>query len=192
MMPSNTKKNHLHLAHSLWKELLSPGDLVIDATLGNGYDAMVLFELGAEVIGIDIQKEALEKTRERLRNRPIQLLQRSHADLSSLELDRRPRLIVYNLGYLPGGDKQITTQLESTMASVESALSLIAPNGAISITCYPGHDEGLKEETFLVKWASQLEPKRWGVCHYRWLNRALSPSLLWLSSLEPSDKSFHR
>ena len=57
-----------------------------------------------------------------------------------------PKLIVYNLGYLPGSDKLLTTKTSSTLLSVEKALSLIAPNGAISITCYPGHEEGKKEE----------------------------------------------
>lgn len=182
-------KPHLAFAHNLWRSLILPGDLAIDATVGNGHDSVFLCELGAEVIGLDIQREALEKTRERMRDKPIQLLLKSHAEIASLELKGKAKLIVYNLGYLPGGNKEITTKLESTMASVEGALGLLARNGALSITCYPGHDEGLREESSLVKWASTLDPMQWSVCHYRWLNRVRAPSLLWIFSLAPSDKN---
>lgn len=178
-------KPHLHLAKNLWKALIQPGDLAIDATLGNGYDALFLCELGADVIGMDIQASAIESAKVRLKNQKITLLHRSHADLISLNIPKPIKLIVYNLGYLPGQDKIITTQVETTLESVRQGLGLLDAGGALSITCYPGHDEGLKEEAALIDWASRLDPKKWSVCHYRWLNRHRSPSLLWIVSAMP-------
>lgn len=178
-----TSKPHLHLAKKLWKEIVQPGDLAIDATLGNGHDALFLCELGAEVIGMDIQISALESAKIRLGDKKVSLLHRSHADLASLNVKKPPKLIVYNLGYLPGQDKTITTRLETTLESAKQALDLLLPGGALSMTCYPGHDEGEKEETALVQWASFLDPRKWSVCHYRWLNRERSASLLWIVSL---------
>lgn len=176
-------KPHIELARRLWREHLQPGDLTIDATLGNGHDALFLHELGCVVVGLDIQETALKAAKIRIGERPIRLVHLSHEKISSLVLPKPPQLIVYNLGYLPGGDKGITTLLESTLKSVEEGLKILSPKGALSITCYPGHDEGLREEEALTQWASQLESKRWDVCHHRWLNRPRAPSLLWIGAL---------
>ncbi len=165
---------HLSLAHSLWKTHLCPSDLAVDATCGNGHDTLILATLGAEVIALDIQPAALIQTRLRLGNRPATLLLHSHAPWPPLP--RAPRLIVYNLGYLPGGDKSLTTQTETTLASVQEAYSLLAPDGALSITCYPGHPEGTREEAALMEWAAPLNAQ-----HFRWKERAQSPSLLWIA-----------
>lgn len=173
-------KPHLELGRHLWRLHLQPGDLTIDATLGNGHDALFLYELGCEVIGLDIQLTALEKAKAQIGEKDVHLLQLSHAEIGSLVLPKSPKLIVYNLGYLPGGDKEITTLAESTLKSVKDSLKILAPMGALSITCYPGHDEGLREEFVLIEWASSLDAKRWNVCHHRWLNRARAPSLLWI------------
>lgn len=47
----------------------------------------------------------------------------------------------YNLGWLPGGDKSITTNLEDTIASIDSAKRLIKSGGMISVMLYAGHTE---------------------------------------------------
>ncbi|MDP1607902.1 MAG: class I SAM-dependent methyltransferase [Chlamydiales bacterium] len=182
-------KPHLEAARNLWRSWLKPGDLVIDATVGNGHDAFFVSELGCEVIGLDIQQAALEQTKKRFGERKIQLFHQSHSQLHLLKLPRLPKLIIYNLGYLPGGDKQLTTLTESTLQSVEKGLERLDPEGALCITCYPGHDEGLREETALLAWASLLSPEKWLVCHHRWLNRNRAPSLLWIAALQPSSKN---
>jgi len=91
------------------------------------------------------------------------------------------RLITYNLGYLPGGgDKSLTTKVETTVESVRKALKLIQAGGAISITLYPGHSEGQREETQLLSFIKKLTPLEWNCCHHQWLNRNKSPSLLFI------------
>jgi SAM-dependent methyltransferase len=173
-------KPHLTLAKSYWQAHLQPHDIAIDATCGNGHDTLFLTEL-CHTIGLDIQPEAIAKTNI---HAPKAILHRlSHAHIDQIPLPYAPRLIVYNLGYLPGGNKSITTQTDSTLDSVQKGLELLAPNGALSITCYPGHDEGLREETALLEWAAALPSSRYQVCHHRWLNRHRSPSLLWIALL---------
>ncbi len=172
---------HLTLAQSLWKEVLLPHDLAIDATCGNGNDTLFLADL-CTVVGLDIQMSAIQNTEmllERHQKRAI-LHRLSHAEIDQLPLPHPPKLIVYNLGYLPKGDKTITTQTETTLESVQKGADLLAEGGALSITCYPGHDEGAKEEKCLEEWASALPSKEWTVCHYRWINRPRSPSLIWV------------
>lgn len=177
------KKSHLILAHSYWEKLLQPGDWVIDATCGNGHDTLFLSQLiqgNGGVIALDVQERALEQTRLRLpSNAPVHLFLQSHEQFPSLALDHPIRLIVYNLGYLPGSqNKQQTTQTSSTLTSVKQALSLIQPGGAISITCYPGHEEGQREQNALFALTSELPFSEWNVLNHQCLNRTLAPSLL--------------
>ena len=168
---------HLALAKNYWQRLLQPNDVAIDATCGNGHDALFLSSL-CHVVALDIQPEAIAKTGELA---PKALLHRiSHAEIDRIPLPQAPRLIVYNLGYLPGGNKSITTQTESTIESVRKGLEILAADGALSITCYPGHDEGLKEEKALLEWAEALPSQKFSVCYHKWINRPRSPTLLWI------------
>lgn len=190
----SSRSPHLLLAHAYWKEHLRPGDIAIDATCGNGYDTAALAEIllphsNSLLIGLDVQQEALDQTTKLLKNSfpesylsRVLLNRRCHADLASLPLPVAPRLIVYNLGYLPGGNKSITTQTPTTLQSLKSAMKLLAHDGALSITCYPGHEEGSREETSILEWAKQLPANSWQVCHHRWINREAAPSLYWIVS----------
>jgi hypothetical protein len=186
--------SHLDLAHLYWKLLLNSGDAVVDATCGNGKDTLFLAQtvLGKKadsglVVGIDIQKKSIENTHALLKKEltdlqlsRVHLFNHSHIDFPEIALLHPVKLIVYNLGYLPGGDKTLTTKVSSTLESVRKALQIIAPQGAVSITCYPGHAEGAEEKTSLLKMSESLDPQQWDVSHSQWLNRSSSPSLLFI------------
>jgi hypothetical protein len=195
MNPKNPQKNrfdtHLTFAHRDWAHLLQPGDRVIDATCGNGHDTLVLAQLVLRddldqiLYALDIQEKAIHATRERLAAhlspslfKKIKLIHTCHSRFPGELAAASVKLIVYNLGYLPGGNKSITTRTETTLASLLNALTLIQPGGALSITCYPGHSEGKKEEKQIIDWASSLDSREWSCRHHRWLNRLHSPSLL--------------
>jgi hypothetical protein len=66
------------------------------------------------------------------------------------------------------------------MQSLRQALKILAEDGALSITCYPGHLEGAKEEEAILSWAQTLAPERWQVCYHRWINRPSSPTFFWI------------
>lgn len=176
---------HIQLARNLWKNLLNLGDLAIDATCGNGNDTLFLSEL-CSVIGIDIQQDAIESTEKLLttHGKTAVLHRLSHDKIDELPLPYAPRLIVYNLGYLPKGDKKITTMTETTLLSVHKSLDMLPFDGALSITCYPGHEEGKKEENAILTWAKTLRSDKWLICHYQWINRKEAPSLLWIQTLK--------
>lgn len=170
---------HLTLAKNFWRTHLTPSDLVIDMTCGNGYDTQFIAGLVSEglVFSVDIQKCALEKAKALIGpSSRVRFFHQSHAE--PLPLPYAPKLIVYNLGYLPGGDKTITTMTNTTLTSVNKSLELLRDGGALSITCYPGHAEGLIEERTLIDWAKNLPFNQWQVCLHQWINRSRSPSLL--------------
>lgn len=178
------------LAHRYWRGFVRKGDTVIDATCGNGHDTLDLTRLALEndkgnVIAFDIQAAALEKAQSLLRANVtheiferIQWVQGSHAQWPPFVKTMDVRLVVYNLGYLPGGDKGLTTNTETTWQSLQGALEFLQDGGIISITCYPGHEEGKREETLLLEKLASLDPKRWSICHHRWINRNHPPSLI--------------
>ena len=103
---------------------LQPGQFAIDATMGNGHDTLFLAELvGAEgrVFGFDIQQQALANTRQRLADAGLEnratLIQGGHEHMELLLPSRvvgQVSAIMFNLGYLPGGDKHTVTRPETT------------------------------------------------------------------------------
>jgi hypothetical protein len=179
--------DHLEMAHLLWKTHLKPTDFAIDLTCGNGHDTLFLAACLPQgiVFGLDLQPEAIAKTRHQTKGSPnVSLFNLSHPHLPPLPSP--PHLAVYNLGYLPGGNKQITTKTDSTLQSLKKVQSVLSENGAISITCYPGHPEGFLEEEGVAFWAKELSSKEWDVSQYRWLNRQKGPSLIWIKRKKTS------
>ena len=173
-------KSHIELAHRYWQQLVQSGDIVIDATCGNGQDTLFLAQLKpAKLFAIDIQEKALTNTKTLLGASDNVIFHHAcHSQFPQEILAKSVKLIVYNLGYLPGGDKSLTTQSETTLMSLQKALDLIVPGGAISVTCYPGHAEGAIEEEKILQWAENLDRQQWSCCHHRWCNRQKAPSLL--------------
>jgi tRNA1(Val) A37 N6-methylase TrmN6 len=181
---------HLDLSKQYFEKLLKCGDIAIDATCGNGHDSLflamrILTPNAGTLYTFDIQKKALESAKKLLQENismssfeRIHFLNMSHEKFPEEIAANSVKLIVYNLGYLPGGDKSITTQGETTITSIKHSMDLISTTGAISITCYPGHPAGKIEEELILQFVSTLDYKTWNCCHHRFINREKSPSLL--------------
>ncbi len=173
--------SHLDLAHSYWSKLLTREDIVIDATCGNGHDTLFLSQLAAKVYAFDLQEKAISSTKTLLGDvSNVHLEARCHSTFPANIPQSSVKLIVYNLGYLPGGNKELTTMTETTLASIKAAEQLIMTGGAISITCYPGHPQGAIEQQKILEYVKTLPPQLWNCCFHEWVNRAASPSLLLL------------
>ncbi len=173
--------NLLDLAHSFWQKHLIASDNVIDATCGNGHDTLFLAQLltSGSLFAFDIQEKALTNTKKLLKehgienlekskntesiqsccskNQKLYLFKKSHTTFKKSLFQCPIKLIVYNLGYLPGSDKKLTTLTQNTLISLEKALNLIIPGGALSIICYPGHEEGKKETEAIEIWLENLK-----------------------------------
>ena len=157
----SASSSHIPLAHALWADVLRPGDTAVDCTCGNGADSAVLaarvFEGGdgrGAVLCVDVQARAIAATAARLAEqfapaplpRGVRLRLGSHVGFDELA-PRSARLFVWNLGYLPGLDRDrgVTTLAEGTVASLRAAAPRLAAGGLLSVTCYPGHAEGARE-----------------------------------------------
>lgn len=183
-------QSHLDLAHHYWTQIVQIGDTVIDATCGNGHDTLKLCQLSlspnkGKVYALDIQEQAIKSAYQFIHtNLDIHLTehiifqQRCHSIFPKELALGTVKLIVYNLGYLPGGNKAKTTQVNTTLHSLRQAQDFLQPGGVISITCYSGHSEGAKEQEKILAYASQLSPKEWSCCQHNWFNRQHAPSLI--------------
>ena len=148
-------KSLTQLAHSIIRRVLSRGDTAIDATAGNGHDTLFLAQQVGEsgiVIAIDLQAEAIAATQNRLSLCGIRNVTCSQAD-HSVELYRlggeqvRVKAIMFNLGYLPGSDRTMTTVAQSTITALSAAQCLLSPGGVMTVIAYRGHAEGEQETT---------------------------------------------
>ena len=161
-------------AHREMDKIIHAGDFVIDATLGNGYDTQFLAKkVGYDggVYAFDIQKESIEQSIRLLEKK--QLLSRVIFTQSchSKMLEHVPvtklgkiKAVVFNLGYLPGGDKKIITQPDSTLSALKQAYLCLSDDGIISLIAYRGHDGGQREFEEIQKltekenWSVQKKP----------------------------------
>jgi SAM-dependent methyltransferase len=139
-------------------------DHVIDATCGNGHDTLLLAELvgsSGRVWAFDIQKKAVETTASRLADAglsdTVALVHGGHETLAE-HCSAPVNAVVFNLGYLPGGDRTVVTRPESTLAGLEQSLEIIGPGAVVIITLYPGHEGGEQERTALEARLVQLPP----------------------------------
>ncbi|MCF7755699.1 methyltransferase domain-containing protein [Paenibacillus xylanexedens] len=183
----------LSCAHQWIASRLQPGDLAIDATVGTGADTLFLAQqVGrrGQVIGFDIQSEALTLAQARIRKQTdeaklgsISMLQLSH-DLMAEAVPESwlgaVGAVMFNLGYLPSesADSSIITETDSTIAALEAALALLRPRGIITVVLYPGHDGGAQEASAVLEWSSALPVEQAQVVMYRQLQRETSPFLI--------------
>lgn len=179
-------KKITELAHHTAALIIEEGDYVVDATAGKGSDTIFLAEKvgpGGHVYAFDIQQEALFKTTERLKERGLDsrvtLIHDGHENLSNY-IKKPVTAVMYNLGYLPGSNRQVTTEFGSTMKSFKQALNLLKPGGVITIVLYPGHFEGKREKEALLPVCNNLSSADFAVLYVKLVNQVNEPPELLL------------
>lgn len=150
---------------------LRPGDIAIDATAGNGHDTTWLCQAvgqNGRVFAFDIQEEAIANTAEKLGELGLSgratLFQQSHDTMATAlppASHGAVSAIVFNLGYLPGGDRSIITQATTTLAAFNVGLGLLKPAGILCAVLYPAHPGGEREVRRILEWSKGLSPHRY-------------------------------
>ena len=163
--------------HQVMKPYVERGNILVDGTAGNGFDTLFLAQHSksdAKVFAIDIQQVALDQTQQLLLDHELlektNLIHGNHANLEQY-LSRPMDVGILNLGYLPQGDKEVTTITENTILTLEKWLKMLSVHGAISITCYPGHPEGLREYEKVSQFLADLPGKYFQVLKMEGWNR---------------------
>src|SRR5699024_462449 len=181
-------KGILQFAHQLLKNTIQEGDTIIDATCGNGHDTVFLSKLAGKsghVFGFDIQTEAITHTAKRLQEQSPHkntiLIQDSHSNfLHHIPVDKLTRLggAIFNLGYLPGGDKQLITKSDSTITAIEGIMTHLQPKGIIVLVIYHGHKGGKEEMQAIMKYARLLDQKQFAALYYGYINQKHNPPFI--------------
>ena len=165
-------------------EQVQPGDICIDATMGNGNDTLLLCSLCQEtghVYAFDIQEQALAHTRQKLRNADVPtnytLLLESHANMDHYVQPDSVSCIVFNLGYLPCGDHAKATHASSSIEALTKSLSLLKKGGLISLCIYCGGDSGFEERDAVLSWLKNLDSHKYLVIRSDYYNRPNNPPI---------------
>lgn len=160
---------------------LKEGDIAVDFTMGNGHDTEFLSKTVGEsghVYAFDIQAQAVESTAKNLAAagcpQNYTLIHDSHHKVA--EYVKEPiKAGMFNLGYLPGGDKSITTMRETTLPAIKAGIELLAQDGILLIAVYPGHAEGEEEGKMITEYLSTLSRYQMCCTQIRILNSPTSP-----------------
>ena len=145
-------------SHTLLRQTVKTGDIVIDATVGKGNDTLFLASLVGQtghIHGFDVQEEAIAITKEKCLQagvlEQVSLHHIGHEQAHTfLEPDCELGAVIYNLGYLPGSDKRITTMRESTLTSIDTLLPRLRVGGLMLLVVYSGHMQGKDEKEKMV------------------------------------------
>lgn len=170
--------------HERIKQMIKNPLLCIDATAGTGKDTAFLATLIGEkgrVISMDIQEMAIEQTKKRLAKEQlsdrVEVVLDSHAHMDRYVKEERVSLIMFNLGYLPGGDHSLSTKAETTIEALEKGLNLLQEGGIISLLIYSGGDSGFEEKNQVLAWLRELPDDKYTVLVEAFYNKPNNPPL---------------
>ena len=160
---------------------LKPGDTAVDFTMGNGHDTEFLSKTVGEaghVYAFDIQADAVASTAKNLRewNAPenYTLINDSHHNAKNY-LPGPFKAGMFNLGWLPGGDKSVTTLRETTMPAIEAAIELLDRDAILNVAVYPGHEEGDAEGKMICEYLAGISRHRVCATQIKIVNSPTSP-----------------
>ena len=159
------------LAQAFIAPALAYGGYAVDATVGNGHDSLFLARgigPGGRLYGFDVQAAAIDLTLGRLQQEGLaagaSLFHEGHERLAERlagECGGRIQAIMFNLGYLPGGDRGVITRRETTLAALQACETLLMPGGRLTILAYTGHPGGETEADTVELWLNGLDPAQW-------------------------------
>lgn len=174
------------LLHRCIAEVVPAGGRAVDATAGNGLDTVFLARLvgpSGRVWAFDVQPDALDRTRGLLAreglSKQVCLVRSGHERLNQY-VDGPVDAVVFNLGYLPRGNREVTTRAETTVTALRQALEILKKGGRAGLVCYPGHLEGERETEAVARACADLPPRHFAVVSFSVVNRSGRPPLAFI------------
>ena len=163
------------LSHELLKEN-KEANIAIDMTCGNGNDTLFLSTIAKQVYAFDIQDKAISNTLDLMKKNNIpnvNVIKESH-DLFDIYISEKIDLAIYNLGYLPNGDKSIKTKTKTVINSLKKVLTQLNDLAIVVIVIYL-HD---LEESKTIKEFTMNLADSFDVLQYKILNKHNSPYII--------------
>lgn len=169
-------KSAVLMAQEFIAPSLTVDGIAVDATAGNGHDTAFMAKRlkKGKVYSFDIQQQALDQTanllgKQGLRER-VKLIKDGHEQLDKYT-DGPVDAVMFNLGYLPGGDHNIITEPENTVTALQKAIKILRVGGRISLVVYTGHDGGLNELNAVKEFLEELDSRGYWVIFTKFVNR---------------------
>ena len=166
------------MAHHLIDINVTEESICADLTAGNGNDTLYLAKKAKHVYAFDIQAQAIENTKEKVKDYTnVTCILDSHVHVKNY-IHQPVDFAIFNFGYLPKGDKNITTMKETSLQAVQNVLDILHPQGLLCLCFYPGHEEGAKEKDYVLDYL--LKQEQLLLSHYHTL-QPYAPELYLLS-----------
>lgn len=187
--------NALRLSHQVVKSQIQEGSLCIDATAGNGGDTVFLAKLigpSGKLHAFDIQEQAVNSTLKRLQEENLanrcKVHLMGHEHMREFAESASVDCIMFNFGWLPGGDHHVGTRAETSIEALKQALNLIKPGGIISLCLYYGGLSGFEERDALLAFFQEIDSGEYTVLLHDFLNRSGCPPLFVLIERHVEEK----
>lgn len=178
------KINTTTLAKNFIKESVNSGDIVVDATMGRGNDTLLLRELVGEngfVYAFDIQQEAVDSTKAKLIENNlysnVELILDGHENIDTYINSNNVSCVVFNFGYLPKANHNISTKPHSSILAIKKSLKVLKKKGVISLCVYQGGDTGFEEKEAIFEFLKSLDYNEYTVIVSEFFNRPNYPPI---------------
>lgn len=174
-----TQLSHYFIAQAIKKKHL----IAADFTCGSGEDTIYLasFDEIETLYSFDIQLEAIEQAKQKNNLPKTHYICDGHEHmdqyLNGFDIG------IFNFGYFPSGNHQITTMLETSIIAVKKALQLLHKKGVLLLVLYPGHDEGQKEAQYFEHFCNELPAHQFMIMKSQMMNRPTAPYIIMIEKI---------
>lgn len=164
---------------------LKKGWTCVDATLGNGKDSLKLYKAldgECKIYSFDIQDQAIVNSKKlfaenEISEDKIKVICDSHENIDTY-IHEPVDFFIMNLGYLPGGNKDITTNYKSVKIFLDKITLIMQEKSFGLIIFYPGHEAGMEEYIKISKYLSALDQNKFNVSKIEQINQKNQPPLV--------------
>ena len=170
--------NALGLSHQFMTAHIREGAFCIDATAGKGRDTLFLCKLVGEsgrVLALDIQADAVAQTTALLTAEGVasraQMVESCHSRLGEYAAPDSVDGIMFNFGWLPGGDHNTFSHADTSVAAVKVALDLLKVGGVMTLCLYYGRQNGTAERDAILEFLPTVDNRRYTVIRGDFANR---------------------
>lgn len=150
------------LAHEWIAPALVAGATAVDATAGAGHDTLFLARAvgpHGRVHAFDIQADAISRARVALEESGfgdrVTWHRACHSTAGDCLDGEPPHAVMFNLGWLPGGSRALTTRPDTTLLALDVLAARLRPGGRLSVVAYRGHAGGAREAGVVAEWFAQ-------------------------------------